>query len=344
MRKIGKLLLLCTVVVSASAMAGPAAVPADTSAPTDAALPIVDVAPVPVSGLKAGPGLWQVRKGGNSLWIFGTVSPIPKGLEWHSPQAELALARSKQIIGAPNVGVTVGMGGMFRAAFAMPTLLKARRNPDGKTLREVLPSELYARWSQLRRQYLPKDEDIDEFRPAYAAGKLYSAALERAGLVGAGAVYERIGTVVKKHGVERVNTSVRTEVKDVKGVAKSVIRSRVDETACLRQVLDMLERDVAQATLRANAWSEGDLPTLIALTTATPQRACDDTFFESELAEELGLADGRARAEAQWLKAVDTALDRYADTFAVLPLGTMLGDTGWLARLQARGYEVIAPE
>ena len=67
-------------------------------------------------------------------------------------------------------------------------------------------------------------------------------------------------------------------------------------------------------------------------------------FFASELAAELGLADGRARAEAQWLKAVDTALERNRESFTVLSVASMLGDTGWLARLRARGYEVVAPE
>lgn len=345
MRNMGCCLaLVCMAMMSGSATAESRSAPPHSPGTTNSPLPIVDAPPVPVNGLKAGPGLWQVRKGGNTLWILGTVSPIPKGLEWYSPQAEHALARSRQIIGAPGVAVSVGVGGMFRAAFAMPTLLKARRNPDGQTLRDVLPAPLYARWSQLRRHYLAKDDDIEEFRPSYAAGKLYLAALERAGLVPAGAVYERIGAVAKKHRVERVSTVVKTEITDVRGAAKTVIRSRVDETGCLREVLDMLERDVAQATLRANAWADGDVATLTALTSTRPLRACDETFFESELAEELGLADGRARSEAQWLKAVDTALARNTDTFAVLPLGAMLGDTGWLARLQARGYQVIAPE
>lgn len=336
--------LLCLMVLSGRAWATPRGEQPEGRAMPDAPLPIVDASPVAVNGLKAGPGLWQVRRGGNTLWIFGTVAPIPEGLEWYSPQAERALARSRQLIGAPGVAVSVGLGGMFRAAFAMPTLLKARKNPGGKTLGEILPAPLYARWSQLRQRYLPNDDDIEEFRPSYAASKLYAAALERAGLVGPGAIYERIGALVKKHGVERVSTSLKTEVKDVKGAAKTVIRSRVDETGCMREVLDMLERDVAQATLRANAWAEGDVTALTALTLASRQRACDDAFFESELAAELGLADARARSEAQWLKAVDTALERNTDSFAVLPLHTMLGDTGWLARLKARGYEVIAPE
>ena len=30
-----------------------------------------------VTGQQAGPGLWQVRNGANTLWILGTVWPLP---------------------------------------------------------------------------------------------------------------------------------------------------------------------------------------------------------------------------------------------------------------------------
>ena len=137
---------------------------------------------------------------------------------------------------------------------------------------------------------------------------------------------------------------MKTEVRDVKGVARKVIQSKVDETGCFREVLDALERDVAQATLRANAWAEGDLETLLALGERNVRRECSEAFFGSELAEELGLADGETRAQDLWLNAVDTALQRNRDTFAVMPVDSLLEDGGWLARLRARGYEVIAPE
>lgn len=309
-----------------------------------AAPPVVDLAAVPVSGLKSGPGLWQVRNGANTLWIFGVVSPVPKGLDWHSPQAERAIARSTQIIGAPGVSVSLGMGGMFRAAFAMPTVLKARRNPDGRTLREVLPAPLYARWSTLRAQYLPDDQGVEEFRPSFAAGKLYSAALERAGLVSASRVYERINKLVKEHDVERVSTMVKAEISDPKRIAKTLIRSQVDETACFRAVLDALETDVALATMRANAWAEGDIATLETLGERTSMDSCDDVFFGSEVATELGMSDGKTRTQDQWFTAVDAALARNRDTFAMMPVASLLGANGWLARLRARGYEVVAPE
>lgn len=338
------LLVACAMAMPAIATQGQQPSTQGATSATSSPPPVVDLAVVPVSGLKSGPGLWQVKRGPNTLWIFGVVSPLPKGLDWYSPQAEQALARSAQIIGSPGVSVTLGVGGMFRAAFAMPTVLKARKNPDGQTLREVLPAPLYARWSTLRAQYLPNDESVEEFRPSFAAGKLYAAALERAGLVGAGRVYERIGKLVDDHGVERVSTKVKAEISDPKRVAKTLIRSDVDETACFRAVLDALEADVALATKRANAWAQGDVATLQALGARTSMDSCDDAFFGSEVATQIGVADGKARTETQWLAAVDAALARNRDTFAMMPVTSLLGAEGWLARLRARGYEVVAPE
>lgn len=95
MRNKGCTALLGLLVFSASAWADSVEGQAGSPVTMNPPLPIVDAAPVPVDGLKSGPGLWQVRKGGNTLWIFSTVSPIPKGLEWYSPQAERALARSR---------------------------------------------------------------------------------------------------------------------------------------------------------------------------------------------------------------------------------------------------------
>ena len=44
-----------------------------------------------------------------------------------------------------------------------------------------------------------------------------------------------------------------------------------------------------------------------------------------------------------WLDAAEKALAKNAVTFATLPMGEILMPDGYLARLQARGYEVEAP-
>ena len=38
--------------------------------------------------LLAGPGLWKVSSGAHTLWILGLVSPVPRKMDWYSPQAD----------------------------------------------------------------------------------------------------------------------------------------------------------------------------------------------------------------------------------------------------------------
>ena len=46
-----------------------------TAPPVPADVPLL--APVVVSGVVTGPGLWKVSKDGHVLWVLGTLSPLP---------------------------------------------------------------------------------------------------------------------------------------------------------------------------------------------------------------------------------------------------------------------------
>jgi hypothetical protein len=48
--------------------------------------------------------------------------------------------------------------------------------------------------------------------------------------------------------------------------------------------------------------------------------------------------------EQSWLTAAETALANNPQTFAVLPMEEVLAPDGYLAKLQAQGYTVEAPE
>ncbi|WP_119718700.1 TraB/GumN family protein [Cognatilysobacter tabacisoli] len=304
---------------------------------------IVDADLVLVTGQQAGPGLWQVRRGANTLWILGTVWPLPKDVDWYSPQAEAVLARADEVLGRPGFSASVGTGGMFKLAFALPTLLKARRNPGDRQLSEVLPPDLYARWAALKREYLPRNDGVEKWRPTFAAGELYGAAIKRRGLSG-GNVGERVNATIEKRKLKVTTTRVETKIKDPKGMARSFSRTPLDEVQCFRSVLDRLEGDVATAAERANAWAVGDMATLQRLAGRPSLQPCFDTFAQTDVARQMGMDDALRRSEAQWLAAAEAALARNDTTFAMLDLDQVLADDGLLARLRARGYEVIAPE
>lgn len=310
------------------------------AAPTPA---VVDMDAVVVTGVQQGPGLWQVRKGGNTLWILGTVAPLPKDLEWASPQAESVLARAQEVIGRPGYGASISAGGMFKLAFGMPTVLKARRNPGDRTLAQVLPEGLYSRWAALKAEYMPHNRAVEGWRPTFAAGELYGEALKRRGLDG-GDVGAQVDAMVKRRKTRVTTTRVDARITDPKGMARSLSRTELDEVQCFRSVLDRLDVDVASAVERANAWALGDVATLRRLAKRSSLRPCFEAFASTDAARELGLDDAIARSESRWLAAAETALARNTDTFALLDVEQLFRDDGLLARLQARGYEVVAPE
>ena len=88
---------------------------------------------IEVKGVLPGPGFWQVSNGVNNLWILGSVRPVPKGLDWETIKLERKIAQSQALLGSVNVTLDADIG-FFAKIGLIPSLYKARKNPDGKTL------------------------------------------------------------------------------------------------------------------------------------------------------------------------------------------------------------------
>lgn len=76
----------------------------------------------------------------------------------------------------------------------------------------------------------------------------------------------------------------------------------------------------------------------LAATGAEVQRGVDIIKQVSDLA-----VQAQAQIESDWLAAAEEALSRNESTFAVLSVRNALSDTGYLAKLRERGYQVEAP-
>ena len=348
-----KSLLLCGLWAFASSGACPeaaAASPAATPTPQHAETPAPVPAPAPssgdpieevvVSGEQPGPPLWKVSKGDHVMYVLGTLTPLPRNITWRSREVEGVIARAKQIVAQESVSANIGF---FRGMRLLPAAMRARKNPDGAQLKDVLPADLYARWFRLKARYIGNDKGLEEWRPMLAGYELYSKALEKSGLARSNVVWPVIKKLAKKYDVPINEPHVKIDVDDPKGLIKDFTETpREADIACFRATLERLETDLEPMKQRASAWAEGDLETLQRLQSPTQEATCLDAITSvPSLQEEY--AKMRAVALAEWMQIIETALARNDVTFAILPMSDLLKPNNRLTQLQAKGYTVEKP-
>lgn len=312
--------------------------------PVQAAGEVIDLAPVVVSGVQPGPGLWQVRNSqGHTLWILGTVSPLPAKLDWRADEVQAVIASAQEVLGPPGWTLDADVG-FFRGLTLVPSAMKAARDPQGRTLREVLPPDLYARWEVLKQRHIGRDNGIEKDRPLVAATQLYAAALKDVGLGRSSPVSRIIEKASKAHGLKPVSTQVTIKIADPRQALKEVRGTALQDVECFRRTLDVVEHGLPLLAERANAWSVGDIEALQRLAVKGQYLACVDAVANSDFGRRRGLTDVDAQAHRKWMSMVTDALARNTVTFATVPVTSLLTLGGYVDQLRGRGLEVQAPE
>ncbi len=322
----------------------PASAQTATAAPSVASADktVVDLETMVVTGAQPGPGMWKVSKGDHALWILGTLSPLPKKMTWLARDVEAVIGQAQEVLGPPGVSFDPDVG-IIRGALLIPSLLKARKNPEGGTLQEVLPAGLYARWKALKATYIGRDAGVEKWRPMFAAYELYKEALDDSGLVQGGIVGPVITKAVKRHKVKQTSAVVKMKIEQPKKVIKEFSSAPLGDVECFGKTVNRLETDLATMTARANAWAVGDIEALRALPYDDQNRECLNAFIQGSFAQRRGMSDLPARVEAAWLTAAGAALEKNRVTFATLPISDLLKPDGYLDKLRAKGYAVEDP-
>jgi uncharacterized protein YbaP (TraB family) len=289
---------------------------------------------ITVIGRYPGPPLWRVSSDGHVLYIFGELTPVPKGLDWDPRNAERAIENAEVVIAAPRVSAPtfnpIRLFRLFRAA------RRLARNPDGATLDDVLPAELYARYSALRARHLPDDDDEQELRPALAALRLFGAALDDTGLTTDSGVGKRIARLMRRSDADEAEILIKTEPETVLDELAKVTREA--ELTCFASIMTSIETDLDGMKERANAWAIGDVAALERFDYPDSEGNCLAMLFSAG-----GLADLRDDLYAQWLREAEDALANHERSFSVLPMRQLVAADGVLAQLAAKGYTVTPP-
>lgn len=335
----------CFALIAAAAL--PLGAPAQSApphaAPPTPAGPVTTLATVTVSGVQPGPGLWKVSRGDHVLWVLGTIPQLPERMQWRSAEVEQVIAASQELIEPPKVKLDARVG-FFGKLFLLPSAYSARKNPDGRTLQEVLPPPLYARWQVLRQQYLGDERGIERWRPIFAAMELQRKALKRQGLRSSGTVLSTVKALADQHGVRRTATTYTLVIEHPREAIAAFKRSGPGDVTCFARTLESVEHDLPAMGARANAWAVGDVGALRAMPDSHYRDACMDSLVNAGFARQLGLGDVQEKVGALWLDAARTALAKDRQAFALLPMDDLLAADGLLARLRAEGYAVVAPD
>jgi len=295
-------------------------------------------APTPeivVAGRHEGPRMWVVRRGEHTLWILGTTSPLPKKMVWQPDAVQEVLRHVQEVVPAwPRYGIGANPLTALRVYIEWRHLQKP---PDSLPLRATLPAPLYARVEALKARYAPHDHKLEQMRPMFAARELLTRVFDAAGLAVRNEVQEQVLELAAQQEVRIRQDKLRID--DPVDVLKDVNAAPLaGEVACLESVVTLLETDLAPMQARARAWALGDVDTLRRLPHVADPTACIAAVATTERVRAL-----IARAQDDWLIAVQASLARNRGTLAVQSMDRLLGEKGALAALRAQGYSVAGP-
>ncbi|WP_167284959.1 TraB/GumN family protein [Marilutibacter alkalisoli] len=301
-----------------------------------------DIDAVVVSGVLPGPGLWKVSNGGHVMWVLGTVSPLPRKMEWEAREVGQVMARAQELMWWPSVSFSADVG-FFRGLALAPKVIGMRKNPDGARLEDVVPAEDYARWAVLKRKYVGRSNRIEGWQPIYAALELYGEAIDDTGLRQSGVIEPVLEKLARTHGVTQSRPVIKVVIEDPKQAIAELRKTRFDDLDCFRKTLDKLEGELGIMRERANAWAVGDLEELATLPDTNHYQACLDAVQATEVISRRSGGDLLARMREEWLGEAERALSNNDVTLALLSLRQLQGEDGLVAELRARGYTVEAP-
>jgi uncharacterized protein YbaP (TraB family) len=317
-----------------------------------------------ITGEQPGPGLWQASKmtpdGEHTVWLLGTLSPLPKNMVWRSRKVESILAESQRVIAWVKFDVDI-KANPFSVIGSMPSMLNADKNPDGAKLQEVLPPDVYANWLVLKARYLGANENVERMRPTWAWYNLDLAARRKSGLTFDATIESAVEEMAKQRRVkiERPEVEMKVKIAKPRGILKKYKETPLSDTECFADSIARLEGKIDALQARAIAWAVGDLATLRSTsidTTKDCKQIFDEAVSSGQLADEVGARElyeeNKREGERaflagidKWLKAVDKAVATHKSTLALAPLDSlMFEDGGLVAALRARGYEVKLPQ
>jgi hypothetical protein len=209
-------------------------------------------------------------------------------------------------------------------------------------LRNVMPADLYAQFSDLSHRYAGDTRAFEFFRPFQATDMLKDAAMAGLQLTSDGDIQDTVRGLADKYHVQFMG------MKELDTRAWNTLVSQLEQTPreadlpCTRARLDRLESDLRKAVDRSNAWARGNIAALREDAGLHNDGAdldvCRQFFRHMKFVRET-LATVRRKNYATYQKALKTN----RSTLIMAPIDEMFDANGLIAKFRKDGYAVEEP-
>ncbi len=255
-------------------------------------------APAPAAVVEAHPALWKVADADTTIYLFGTIHLLPKGIEWYNGPLTRAFADAQELVTEiPEVS----------QEGQQSVVLKRAMLPKGQALRALLSPRERAKYDATMQQFGLPVTAFDRFKPWYAAVVLATMPLQMKGYDLASGVEAQLAERGKAAGRPRIGLeTLDYQLGLFDGFSTKVQRGYLMEVI---DALPTIDQDVSQMV---GAWQRGDAAKLAELMNAE----------EDDPAMMQALLINRNKAWAQWIKA---RLDRPGTVFVAVGAGHLGG-------------------
>jgi uncharacterized protein YbaP (TraB family) len=263
----------------------------------------------------SGPALWKVADDDTTIYLFGTIHALPKGVEWFDGRVAQAFDGSAELVTEIDPKEAAGLQGEIMALAILP---------EGETLRDKMTAENRAEYeAALAKIGLPVDA-LDRYEPWYATINLALLPLLQAGY-GPDSGVEAVLTARAAAKQRRALETVQFQIGLFDSLPLDKQLEYLDETVeGMPELATMLDAMVAD-------WLAGDADALAVL--------MNDEMSDAEIYDRLLV--GRNRNWAAW---IDDRLKQPGAVFIAVGAGHLAGNGSVQEQLAARGITVTRIE
>jgi uncharacterized protein YbaP (TraB family) len=262
------------------------------------------------------PAIWRVRRGQNTLYLFGSLHILPNSLAWKSPEVDQAMRASEVFMFEVPVDAKA-------LAAEKDFIVKNGILPRGASLHAALSESEYRTYSNVLRAAGLNPFMFDRYRPWLASVMVGLAYLHRQDFTALKGADDVMIAYAQSQGKElRYFERVEQQLE---------LLTRIEDNVQIKALKDLiagLPQARAHEAELLETWASGDAERLTALI---------DGYFVGHAEAKKTLVEDRNRA---WVPRIKELLESGSTALVTVGAAHMGGETGLVQALCEEGYEV----